>query len=261
LATVGYTRPIPAALPRLSRLAEGDLQAEILRRIRAYDLDDEPNAIVERALAYPFDPPGGSYVLDGRAPRPLRPDDVRDDLHAVLAYGSNCSTRALLRKFAGELRLPVVGGELRGFEVVYSSHLSAYGCVPVTLHPAPGGAIQTFVTLVNDEQLVRLAETEFNYALHRLDGARFSGPEIEVEAPIAFVSRHGALGIEGVPVPLRARRQPDMLERARDYLAPAEELREFIVRNVRDPERAVAFTAELKRRKLAWDGASTVLDV
>jgi hypothetical protein len=261
LAEVRDTRPLPEALPRLSRLAEADLRAEILRRIRAYDVDYEPDAIVERALAYPFDPPDGSYVLDGRAPRPLSPDDLSDDRHAVLAYGSNCSTRALLRKFAGDLRLPVVAGELRGFDVVYSSHLSAYGSVPVTLHPEPAARLRTFLTLVTDEQLVRLAETEFNYALHRLDGAHFGGPAIEVEAPLAFVSRHGALGIEGTPVALRERRQPEMLDRVRDYLAPAEELRDFIVRNVRDPERAVAFTAELKRRKLPWDGASTVLDV
>jgi hypothetical protein len=261
LPAVRETRPIPAALPRLSRLAPGALQAEILRRIRTYDIDGEADAIVERALAYPFELPEQSYVLDGRSPRALRPDDMRDDLHAVLAYGSNCSTRALLRKFDGELRLPVVAGEMRGFEVVYSSHLSAYGSIPVTLHPAPGARLRTFVTLVTDEQLVRLAETEFNYAVHRLDGAHFGGPAIEIDAPIAFVSRHGALGIEGAPVPLRARRQPDMLERVRDYLAPDEPLPDFIVRNVRDPERAVAFTAELKRRKLPWDGASTVLDV
>jgi hypothetical protein len=260
---VRATRPMPAALPRLSRLSPGKLQAEILRRIRVYDLDDEPEAIVERALAYPFEPPAGSYVLDGRDPRPVRDGDVvAGDRHAVLAYGSNSSTRALLRKFGGDLRLPVLAGELDGLDVVYSSHLSAYGSVPVTLHPAPGARIRTFVTLVSDEQLVRLAETEFNYALHRLDGAHFSGPEIDVEGPIAFVSRHGALGIEGTPVPLRDRPQREMLDRVREHLAPDESLPDFIVRNVRDPERAVAFTAELKRRNLVWGGArSTVLDV
>jgi hypothetical protein len=182
----------------------------------------------------------------------------------VLAYGSNCSTRALLRKFAGDLHLPVLCGELEDFEVVYSSHLSAYGSVPVTLHPAPSSRIRTFVTLVDDAQLVRLAETEFNYAVRRLDGARFSGPEIEVEAPIAFVSRHGALGIEGAPVRMCDRDEPTMLERVREYLAPDEALPDFIVRNVREPERAVAFTAKLKRRNLPWDEDavdSTVLDV
>ncbi|MEA2143826.1 MAG: hypothetical protein QOI64_2256, partial [Solirubrobacteraceae bacterium] len=50
LPPVRETRPIPASLPRLSALPEQELQAEILRRIRVYDLDDEPDAIVERAL-------------------------------------------------------------------------------------------------------------------------------------------------------------------------------------------------------------------
>ena len=254
--------PLPPDCPRLSRLSADELHAEILRRIGSYDIDAEADAIVERALAYPFAPADGSYCLDGREPRPVRDGDLRDDRHPVLAYGSNSSTRALLRKFGGDLHLPVLRGELEGFDVVYSSHLSAYGSVPVTLHQAAGARIETFVTLVTDEQLVRLAETEFNYAVHRLDGAHFRGEHLEVESPIAFVSRHGALGIEGDPVRLEDRGQRDMLERVRDHLAPGEELREFIVRNVRDPERAVAFTAKLKERKLPFEHPrTTVLDV
>jgi hypothetical protein len=253
---------LPDALPRLSRLEPDELQAEILRRIRAYDLDTHADAIVERALAYPFAPPDDSYVLDGREPRAVRPGDVRDDRHVVLAYGSNSTTRALLRKFEGDLHLPVLRGSLDGFDVVYSSHLSAYGSLPVTLHPSPGTTTETFVTLLDDEQLVRLAETEFNYAIRRLDGAVFRGAEIEAEAPIAFVSRHGAFGLEDEPVRLVDRTQHQMLDRVRRHLAPGEDLPAFIVRNVRDPERAVAFTAELKRRKLPFEHPeTTVLDV
>jgi hypothetical protein len=253
---------LPDAVPRLSRLAPDELQAEILRRIRSYDLDTDADAIVERALAYPFAPPDESYVLDGREPRPVQQRDVRNDRHVVLAYGSNCTTRALLRKFGGDLHLPVLRGSLEGFDVVYSSHLSAYGSLPVTLHPSAGTTIETFVTLLDDAQLVRLAETEFNYAIRRLDGAVFRGDEIEAKAPIAFVSRHGALGIDDRPIRLVERGQRRMLERVRDHLAPDERLADFIVRNVRDPERAVAFTAELKRRKLVFEHPdTTVLDV
>jgi hypothetical protein len=255
-------RTLPPDCPRLSRLSPDELHREILRRIDSYDIDAEADAIVERAFAYPFAPPSDSYVLDGREPRPVRDGDVRHDLHPVLAYGSNSSTRALLRKFGGDLQLPVLRGMLADFDVVYSSHLSAYGSVPVTLHPVAGARIETFITLVTDDQLVRLAETEFNYAIRCLDGARFVGPEIDVSAPIAFVSRHGALGIEGELVRLTDRPQRLMLERVRDHLAPDEPLEEFIVANVRDPHRAVAFTAELKRRNIPFEHPdTTVLDV
>ena len=246
----------------MSRLSPDELREEILRRVRVYDLDEEDDAIVERALAYPYPPPDGSYVLDGREPRPVRDGDVRGDRHVVLAYGSNASTRALLRKFPGDLHLPVLQGTLDGFDVVYASHLSAYGALPVTLHQAPGARVETFVTLVDDEQLVTLARTEFNSAIHRLDGARFTGQHIEVKAPVAFGSRHGALGIDGAPVRLADRGQRAMLERVRSHLAPEEPLDEFIVANVRDPHRAAAFTARLKERNLPFEHPeTTVLDV
>jgi hypothetical protein len=256
-------RPLPAGVPRLSRLSPDELHQELLRRIEVYDVDEDAGVIVERALAYPFAPPDGSYVLDGREPRAVREGDVAvDERHAVLAYGSNSSTRALLRKFSGDLHLSVLKGTLEDFDVVYSSHLSAYGSVPVTLHQATGARIETFVTLVDDDQLVTLANSEFNYAVRRLDGSRFRGEHVDVQGPIAFVSRHGALGIDGEPVRLADRGQRAMLERVRDHLAPDEPLEEFIVANVRDPRRAVAFTAELKRRNLPFEHPeTTVLDV
>ena len=257
-------RPLPATLPRLSALPPDALQEAILARTRAYDLDAEPAAIVERALAYPFDPPPGSYVIDGREPRPLRNGDIppANERHAVLAYGSNSSTRALLRKFAGDLHLPVLRGTLRDFEVVYSSHLSAYGSIPVTLHPAPGARIETFVVLVDDRQFVRLAETEFNYAIRRLDGTRFEGPELAVDGPIAFVSRHGALGIDGRPMRLVDASQREVQDRVRAHLEVDESPEDFIVGNVRDAQRAVAFTAWLRQSNLPFDDPrATVLDV
>ena len=169
-------------------------------------------------------------MLDGREPRPVRDGDVVDDRHVGAGLRVELvDARAAAQVRAAICTCPCCSGALEGFDVVYSSHLWAYGSVPVTLHQAPGARIETFVTLVDDEQLVRLAETEFNYALHRLDGARFSGAEIEVDAPIAFVSRHGALGIEGDPIRLVDRTQREMLERVRAYLAPDEPLEDFIV--------------------------------
>jgi hypothetical protein len=115
-------------------------------------------------------------------------------------------------------------------------------------------------------------ETEFNYQVRHLEEIAFHGEHLSRSDLIAFVSRHGALGIEGQPIPLAAirrhadngwteRSEPDVLERVREYLAPDEDLRDFIVQNVRDPRRAVAHTDELKRRKIVFEYEhSTVLD-
>jgi hypothetical protein len=293
---------LPADSPRLSALAPDDLRAAILERIERYPIGGHPDAIVERALAYPFEPPLHSYVLVGRHALPLVAQSGKlllDDepvaieeacealgvraerpsaLHAVLAYGSNGSPQALLRKFArtdeeaGRLVLPVLQGRLDDFDVVYSSHLSAYGSVPATIHPAPGSAVQTYVTMLTDAQVVRLMETEFNYEVRHLEGIRFEGAHLSRTDLIGFVSRHGTLGIEGEPIPLKAIRrhagnedaalsEPDVLERVRAYLRPDEDLRDFILRNVGDPRRAVAHTDELKKRRIHFDYAqSTILD-
>ena len=116
----------------------------------------------------------------------------------MLAYGANGSPEVLRRKLGEDAELAVVAATLHDFDLVFSSHISAYGAIPSTIHPAPGAAIAAFVLLVDDDQLVRLVETEFNYSVQRLAGARVG----EVEGPIAFVSRHGALGVTGAPVRL-----------------------------------------------------------
>jgi hypothetical protein len=292
---------LPSDIPRLSGLTPDELHAAILARIEAYPVEGHPDAIVERALAYPFEPPRHSYVLAGRETLPLLDpgtvllddeptplaeacerlgvSDPGEERHAVLAYGSNGSPAALLRKFArsdeeaARLVIPVLCGRLEGFDVVYSSHLSAYGSVPATIHRAPGVVVDSFVTLLTGPQVVRLMETEFNYEVRVLRRAPFRARHGDRDDLIAFVSRHGALGIDGAPVPLAAirrsgeppelapRSEPDVLTRVRDHLDPAADLREFIVENVRNPRRAVARTAELKRRRIPFAYEhSTVLD-
>jgi hypothetical protein len=293
---------LPDHSPRLSALSQDELREAILQRIESYPIAGHPDAIVERALASPFEPPLHSYVLVGRHALPLVTGTGRlllDDepvaieeacemlgvkaerpasLHAVLAYGSNGSPAALLRKFArtdeeaARLVLPVLQGRLDGFDVVYASHISAYGSIPATLHPAPGSAISTYVTMLTDDQLVRLMETEFNYEVRHLQEIAFESAHLSRTDLIAFVSRHGTLGIDEEPIPLKAIRryagdearaltEPEILERVRAHLRPDEDLRDFILRNVGDPRRAVAHTDELKKRKIVFDYArSTVLD-
>ena len=76
-----------------------------------------------------------------------------------------------------------------------------------TIHQAPGSAVQTYVTMLTDAQVVRLMETEFNYQVRHLEGIRFEGAHLSRTDLIAFVSRHGTLGIDDAPIPLKAIRR------------------------------------------------------
>ena len=241
---------LPPDSPRLSRLTGDDLDAALLERARRYPQAGDDAAIVARALAYPYVPPHRSYVVGEEV--------ERDGRHVLLAYGSNGAPEVLRRKLGDDTRLEVLAGTLHGFDAVYSSHVSAYGAIPATLHPSPGAAVAVFALLVDDAQLVALVESEFNYSVQRLTGLTFD----HGESAIAFVSRHGALGITGEPVPLAAMGQREVQALVRETLAPHESEEEFILGNVRDHARALRFTAELRRRAIPFEAqGAAVLDV
>lgn len=201
----------------------------------------EGKAALERALAYPYDIPTHSYALvDGR-PAALPDADVDcDDRTALLAYGSNASPSVLARKLAATPDpVPVVRTALRDFDVVYSAHLSLYGAVPATLARSPGTEATAFVAYLTGEQLTLVSATEPNYRL-----ARFDRPSCTLErgdAPAelqVYLSRHGALRLDGQEVALTAieapgRRLPAMgqrevLERVRDLVCPGSDLTALI---------------------------------
>jgi hypothetical protein len=241
---------LPPGCARLSRLSGEALDAELLARAQRYPIADGDAAIVERALAYPYFPPHRSYVLGGGG--------ERDGRHVLLAYGANGAPEVLRRKLGDDARLEVLAGTLHDFDIVYSSHISAYGAIPSTLHPAPGRAAPVFALLVDDDQLVRLVETEFNYSVQRLSGLSFE----HAESAIAFVSRHGALGITGEPIPLSALAQRKAQRLVREHVAPGEGEEEFILANVRDRARALRFTVRLRERGIPFSAeGAELLDV
>jgi hypothetical protein len=239
---------LPPGCPRLSRLTGEELDAELLARAQRYPLADGDDAIVERALAYPYFPPHRSYVLGQGA---------EGERHVLLAYGANGAPEVLRRKLGEDANLEVLAGTVHDFDIVYSSHISAYGAIPSTLHPAPGRAVPVFALLVDDDQLIRVVDTEFNYSVRRLTGLAFE----HADSAIAFVSRHGALGLTGEPIPLADLPQREAQRLVREHVAPGESERDFILNNVRDHARALRFTVELRKRGIAFaaEGAE-VLD-
>lgn len=183
----------------------------------------------------------------------------------VLAYGSNASPAGLGWKFPDERQavVPLLRGAMRDVDVVYSSHIAVYGSVPATLQRSPGTEADTFVALLTDQQLELVAAWEINasYETLAIDLSLELGEQPEQPQPQqrtgAFVSRHGCLTAGGAEiavaeVPARGRRfarmtQPEVLEHVRASVAPELPLDDFILKNVRDYERARAYTAELRR--------------
>ncbi|HVW48081.1 MAG TPA: hypothetical protein VHA76_13560 [Solirubrobacterales bacterium] len=205
--------------------------------------------LVRRALAYPYDPPAGSFVQVADRTLPVPPEEIDvDGRRALLAYGANASPEALTRKLATlpPEPIPVLRVSLSGWDVVYSAHVTRYGAVPAAVVARPGTVASVHLVFPNEEQLAALAATEGrNYRLERL--VDFEAElEIGGEGPReidAFVSVHGPLLVGGAPValaaiPARARAfaeltTPEMIERVRAALHPDKTLEEFVLHHVK----------------------------
>jgi hypothetical protein len=188
----------------------------------------EREAILKRALTYPYATPERSYLYrEGRAEELQEAFDLGGRT-PLLSYGANAAPEALALKLAalpGE-PLPVVRSRLHDFDVVYSAHVSPYGAVPATIMESPGTVAPVFVLHPTAEQHALLNATELNYDLVRIGEAD------------AYRSKHGCLEFDGSPVALAAVRsrgrtlpeldQPAVLERVRAQVEPELTLEEFI---------------------------------
>lgn len=209
---------------------------------------DEQSEVVKRALGYPYAIPSHSFVQAGA--RTLDLGAVEVDLATrvpLLAYGSNAAPEVLARKLAAAPDpVPVVRMVLRDFDVVYSAHVSRYGAVPATLSRSPGTEVAASVAYLTAEQLRLVSATEPNYELARFDrpSCTLEGGEAPDELRV-YVSRHGALSLDGSEIALGAieahgRRLPAMsqrevLERVRAALCPDRTLEEFVSLSLSGP--------------------------
>jgi hypothetical protein len=204
--------------------------------------------LVRRALAYPYDPPVGSFVQLGARTLPVPPEEIEvEGRRALLAYGANASPEALTRKLATLPPRPiaVLRVALSGWDVVYSAHVTRYGSVPAAVVASPGTVASVHLVFPDDDQLAALAATEGrNYRLEQL--ADFTAElEIGGEGPAeidAFISVHGPLLLNGSPVALAAipalarvfpeLTTPAMIDRVRAELHPELSLTEFVLHHV-----------------------------
>jgi hypothetical protein len=208
----------------LDRLAMDDGQfaeyvGAFLRALPSRPCDADALAL---ACGYPWERPPGSYVLTGDRVELLAELDEREQERALerfagpqagraplLAIGSNAAPEALVRKFAHfpapeDRALLAVHGRLHEFDVGAAAQPTIYGALPATLFPSPGTAAATTLLWVTQTQFTQLTWSEMSYRLGRLR-TRFTADEGEhFDAVLAFVSRFGALCLDGEPVALAA---------------------------------------------------------
>jgi hypothetical protein len=218
-------------------------------KVRGVAARPDTDELVRRALAYPYEPPAGSFVQIGDRTLPVPPEEVDvEGRRALLAYGANASPEALIRKLAALPPEPiaVLRVSLTGWDVVYSAHVTRYGAVPAAVVPSPGTVASVHLVFPSDEQLAAIAATEgANYELEQL--VDFTAEyEIGGEGPReidAFVSVHGPLLLDGAPVALAAipardrafpeLTTPEMIERVRAALHPDLTLEQFVLHHVK----------------------------
>lgn len=186
------------------------------------------------------------------APPVAPPDRFRAALDAgavgILAYGSNASPEVLRRKLGGAadavLARPVT---LADTDVVFSAHISLHGAIPATLAQARGTEVDVWHLAVPAGAIAALDATEPNYVRRRVgDGCPAD----------AYVSRHGALRLDGSPValaavPARGRTLPalteaDLLEKVRMRLAPNQAPDGFVLAHLADDRVRIARSAALR---------------
>lgn len=221
------TWPPPIAEPELiERLALDDEQfreyiATFVAAIPSRMCDADAFAW---ACAYPWVRPAGSYLLnaDGGVEllstldepererlieRFAAPDGERLPL---LAIGSNAAPETLQRKFAhfpdpADRTVLAVHGRLHEFDVGYAAQPALYGALPATIFPSPGTAVDALLLWVTPTQFTQLTWSELSYQLGRLR-TRFEVDDADerFDEVLVFVSRWGALCVEGAPVALAA---------------------------------------------------------
>ncbi|HEY7255888.1 MAG TPA: hypothetical protein VH476_04315 [Solirubrobacterales bacterium] len=175
----------------------------------------------ERARGYPFERPPGSYVLRDETIELLRDAEPAErsttiaaftaGRHPILAFGANAAPSRLAMKFAHfdddeDREVLVLAGDLHDLDVGAVPTAPLVGYLPASLFASPGTAVRAAIVWVTPAQATQLAWTETTYRLGRLEEARFEVDEadLEIEDLFAFVSRLGALHIDGEPVALAA---------------------------------------------------------
>lgn len=222
-----------------------------------------------RALDYPYPAPDHDYVFARGLAQPAHKlDEVwRQGCTPILASGSNRAPEQLLRKFGASVEAPIAVERvrLRGFDVVYAAHITAYGAFPATLVEAPDAVVEVSLSWLPLQLLERMHASEGVGSIY--DFVLLEHPDIErpngerVEKAYAYVCLAGALDLGAGPMALAAiegsgRRFPQFTQREvqgrfLEFLGSSLSVEDFVLGNIGEPEaRRTALASWNKRLSL-----------
>ena len=197
---------------------------------------------------------------------------------ALIAAGSNGSAVQLARKWRQRRSAPpilIAPARISGAVSVYSAHLARYGSVPATMHRPVGapreGAHRDAATadlpvlFLPAEELGHMNATEalgVNYVLAAPDGVTAEIGPVSVAGPLAYVSKRGALALDGDPVLLpetgghttgyRPAGQREMIARVQRHAGDEGLLEDFIARIIADEAARKAIVETLPDPRHRW---------
>lgn len=128
----------------------------------------------------------------------------------IVGYGSNANPPQLVDKFKDrneicDLRIPVLKGCLRNYDIVYSARFSRRGYLPVTITKSSGDTtVEAWANILDEAQLKAMDETEGRckaYCLAEIPGGfEFNGKTF---SPVyTYVAKSGPLLVDGSPMKL-----------------------------------------------------------
>jgi hypothetical protein len=196
-------------------------RAVLMQRVGAFGRRAFEEAAFEHAIGYPWERPAGSYAMHDEGIEPLEAmapekrravvDAYARDRHPLVAFGANGAPARLQARFGAfeepaDRAVLVLTGRLHGVDVGAQASPTAFGSMPGALIASPGTAVRASVLWLTPLQLATLTMAELGYRLGRLEHARFEMDEagVAVEDLFAYVSRIGALRLDGEPVALAA---------------------------------------------------------
>ena len=234
--------------------------------------------LFERALAYPWGRPAGSYLLRDsdfelfrdldRAKRESIAKDFTRDRYPILSIGGNGAPEWLTTKFAHfpnqeDRSVLVLTGDLHGLDVGAAAELTPLGYMPANLFASPGTAVRAAVIWATADQVTQLTWSEVSYSLGRLDEARFVVDEtdLQVEEVFAYVNRFGTFCVDGAPVALaavpatgrtaNALTQEELLDRVARLVIGADARAEDLVRAIFDDKADIT----VREAETVWPSA------